>query len=118
MKPFSYSSDVTTQQHTYNYRRSRGKIVAENAFSLLKARWHKLMKRNDMYMHNIPVVAATACVLHNICEIHHDQFNDAWLVENDGHAQQPTTAFTDCHISTSDRSQQIRGALVTYFSSN
>ena len=32
MKPFSYSSDVTTQQHTYNYRISRGRMVAENAF--------------------------------------------------------------------------------------
>ena len=75
------------------------------------------MKRNDIYVHNIPVVAATACVLHNICEIHHDQFNDAWLVDNDGLAQPPTTAFRD--ISTSDsRSRQIRDALVTYFSSN
>ena len=117
MKPFSYSSDVSTQQHTYDYRISRGRIVAENAFSRLKARWHKLMKRNDMYVHNIPVVAASACVLHNIHEIHHDQFNDAWLVDDDGLAQKPTTVFRD--ISASDsRSRQIRGALVTYFLSN
>ena len=74
------------------------------------------MKRNDMYMHNAPVVAATACVLHNICEIHHDQFNDAWLVDNDGLAQPPSTVFSDIGSSDS-RSQQIRGALVTYFSS-
>ena len=42
-------------------------------------------------MHNIPVVAAAACVLHNIYEIHHDQFNDARLVDNDGLPQPPST---------------------------
>ena len=69
-----------------------------------------------MYVHNVPVVAAAACVLHNICEIHHDQFNDAWLVDNGGLAQPATTAL---EIGASDsRSRQIRGALVTYFSSN
>ena len=72
MKLFSYSSDLTMQQHTYNYRISRGRIVVENAFGQLKARWCRLMKRNDMYMHNVSVVAATASVLHNVCEIHHD----------------------------------------------
>ena len=82
MKPFSYSSDLTTQQHTYNYRISRGRIVAENAFGRLNACWRRLMKRNDMYMHYVPVVAAAACVLHKICEIHHDQFNDAWVVDS------------------------------------
>ena len=75
------------------------------------------MKRNDMYVHNVPVVAAAARVLHNICEIHHDQFNDAWLVDNDGLAQPSTTAFRDIGASDS-RSRQIRGALITYFSSN
>ena len=69
-----------------------------------------------MYMHDVPVVAATACVLHNICEIHHDQFNDAWLVDNNGLAQPPSTVFRDIGASDS-RSRQIRGALVTYFSS-
>ena len=73
------------------------------------------MKRNDMYIHNVPVVAAY--VLHNICEIHHDQFNDAWLVENDDLARPSTTAFKDVNASDS-RPRQIRGALVTYFSSN
>ena len=101
MKPLSCSSDLTTQQHTYNYRLSRGRIVFENAFGRLKARWQRLMKRNDMYMHNVLVVAATACILHNICEIHHDQFNDAWLVDNDGLTQPPTTVFRDIGASDS-----------------
>jgi len=117
MKPFSYSSELTTEQRTYNYRICRARIVAENAFGRLKARWRRLMKRNDMFIHNVPAVAAAACVLHNICEIHHDQFNDAWLVDDNGLAQPDTTVFRDINASSS-RSRQIRGALVTYFSSH
>ena len=99
-KPFPYSSDLTTQQHTYNYRISRGRIVAENAFGRLKARWRRLMKRNDMYMHNVHVAAAAACVLHNICEIHHDQFNDAWVVDMMVlHNQQPQHLETSVQVS-------------------
>ena len=76
------------------------------------------MKRNDMLIHNVPAVAAAAaCVLYNICEIHHDQFNDAWLVDDDGLAQPDTTLFRDVNASN-NRSRQIRGALVTYFASN
>ena len=100
MKPFSFNSDLTTQQHTYNYRISRARIVAENTFGRLKARWRRLMKRNDMYVLNVPVVAAAVCVLHSICEIHLDHFNDAWLVDNDGLAQPATTAFRDVSAST------------------
>ena len=88
MKPFSFSSNLTTHQRTYNYRISRARIVAKNAFGQLKARWRRLMKRNDMYVHNVPVVvaaAAAACVLLNICKIHHDQFNDLVILHN----QQP-----------------------------
>ena len=70
-----------------------------------------------MFMHNVSTVAAAACVLHLLCEIHHDQFNDAWLVDNDGLAQPDTTAFRDINASNS-RSCQIRGALVIYFSSS
>ena len=37
MKSFTCSSDLATQQHTYNYGISRGTKVAENAFGQLKA---------------------------------------------------------------------------------
>ena len=37
------------------------------------------MKRNDMCIDNIPAVITCACILHNVCELHGDSFNDAWL---------------------------------------
>ena len=100
MKPFSFNIDLTTQQRTYNYRISRARIVAENTFGRLKARWRRLMKRNNMYVLYVPVVATAVCVLHSICEIHLDHFNDAWLVDNDVLAQPATTAFRDVSAST------------------
>ena len=39
------------------------------------------MKRNDMHISHIPCVVAAACILHNICEVHGEKFNDAWLQE-------------------------------------
>ena len=79
MKPFSQITALTPQQKTYNYSISRARIVVENAYGRLKARWHRLLKRNDMKVSNIRIVIAAACVLHNICEIHGDAFNGAWL---------------------------------------
>ena len=113
----SYSSELTADRQTYNYRMCRARIVVENVFGRLKACWRRLMKRNDMFIHNVPAVAAAACVLHNICEIHHDQLNDAWLVDDNGLAQPDTSVFREVNAANS-RSRQIRGALVTYFTSN
>ena len=50
----------------YNYRVSRARIVVENAYGRLKARWRRLMKRNDMHVDHIPQVIAAACILHNV----------------------------------------------------
>ncbi|XP_065892383.1 uncharacterized protein [Dysidea avara] len=115
LKPFQHNSDLTTQQRTFNYRISRARIVVENTFGRLKARWRRLMKRNDMFVHNIPQVIAAACVLHNICEQHNQHFNDAWLQAEDTHDQPATTMYRDTSSSNSSRSRQIRNALVSYF---
>ena len=53
---------ITPQQKTYNYRISRARIVVDNVYGRLKARWHRLLKRNDMHVNKIPIVIAAACV--------------------------------------------------------
>lgn len=64
MKPFSQSGVLTTEMKQYNYRLSRAHIVVENAYGRLKARWRRLMKRNDIHINHIPNVVAVACILH------------------------------------------------------
>ena len=37
------------------------------------------MKRLDVDVMDVPELVTACCVLHNICEIHADSFNDEWL---------------------------------------
>ena len=75
------------------------------------------MKRNDMHVRHIPTVVAAACVLHNMCEVHGEKFNDSWLqdmIRSGGNSFDPPTS--TCRDGTSERPKQIRDALVHYFS--
>ena len=116
MKPFPHNSMLSNQQKTYNYRTSRARIVVENAFGRLKRIWRRLMKKNEMDVRNIPIVISACCVLHNMCEIHGDAFNDSWLRQDDTHSSQylqpPTITH---HGGTSNRPKKIRDALVAHF---
>ena len=93
----------------------RAQIVTEIAYSHLKARWCRLLKRNDMNIDNIPHVITAACVIHNICKVYHEQFNDAWL-QTEGEYDQPD-AVTSTDIPTG-LPQDIRNALIQYFQNN
>ena len=107
----------TQEQKTFNYRLSTAQIVVENAYGRLKARWCRLMKRSDMHVRHIPTVVTAACVLHNMCEVHGNKFNDSWLqdmIRSGGNSFDPLTS--TCRDGTSERPKQIRDALVHYFS--
>jgi len=60
MKPLTHPNVDTAQKRIYNYRICRGRIVVEITFGSLKARWRRLMKRNDMVVRKVPNVIATA----------------------------------------------------------
>ena len=70
------SSTLSPQQKHFNFRLSSARTVVEIAFGRLKARWRRLMKKNEMHTDHIPVVISACCILHNMCEIHGDGFND------------------------------------------
>ena len=42
-------------------------------------RWRCLSKRNDTDISDLPDLIAACCVLHNLCEIHRERFNEEWL---------------------------------------
>ena len=112
MKPFPESASTTSLQKTYNYRTSRARIVIENAFGRLKGRWRRLIKKNDMHIDNVPHLIS-ACVLHNLCEIHGDSFDSIWSTE-DEELPQRATAPTAATVSAS-QAKRIREALLQYF---
>ena len=116
MKLFAHDSNLTARQRNYNYRICRARIVVKNAFGRLKARWCRVLKRNDIHTDNIPHMIAPTCVLHNICEVHHDHFSDACLQNSDGEYDQPATVITG--EASVGSPHAIRNELVNYFQSN
>jgi len=116
MKPFPHSSTLTDQQKTFNYRLSRARVQVEIAFGRLKARWRRLSKQMDIHIDNVPHVITACCVLHNLCEVHGDTFNEEWLqdssLEDDS---EPGITDDDNHHSNDGTS--IRNLLVQYLSS-
>ncbi|XP_030042759.1 protein ANTAGONIST OF LIKE HETEROCHROMATIN PROTEIN 1 [Microcaecilia unicolor] len=69
---------LTSEQHSFNERLATARLLAEVAFTRLKGRWRCLMKHNDMDVAFLPTLIAACCTLHNICELHGDQFNPEW----------------------------------------
>jgi len=53
------------------------------------------MKRNYMNVENVPHVINAACILHNICEIHGEHFNDKWLQNGEDVYDQPESVARD-----------------------
>ena len=90
----------------------------EIAFGCLKARWRRLIKQNDLVVRNVPNIIAACCVLHSICEIHGDTFNEEWLkdIENEDSTEgaQQSTATTAC----SEDGNDTRNGLMHYFVQN
>ena len=111
MKLFPHNSAMTNNQKTFNYQLSRARIVVENAFGQLKARWRRLLRQNNMDIARVPRVVTACCILHNMCEVHGDAFVDSWL--EGARLEQPGCAATP--VITSAHSRDIRDTLVQYF---
>ena len=114
IKPFPFSSSLNSEQKRCNYRLSRARVVVEIAFGRLKARWRRLAKQIDMHVDNVPHIIAACCVLHNMCEIHHDGFNEEWLQEID-HNQPENPPNASAHLTPGTGGDQVREILMDYF---
>ena len=69
------------------------------------------MKRNDCDLSFVPTIVNACCVLHNLCEVHGDGFEDDWLQEEE---EVPTDPSSSALPSTT-RCNDIRNALCDYF---
>ena len=80
------------------------------AFGRLKEWWRRLNKKIDMHVNNVPNVVLACCILHNVCEIHGDEFNEEWLEDLD------LVQLDDTHVSTTTQDGgTVRDLLVNYF---
>lgn len=94
-KPFNY--DQTSCGHfqgracchatVFNYRLSRARRIAENAFGILTARWRILLRRVDLLPRHAEFVVLACCTLHNfLCAAREATYNPPGYADyNDEH---------------------------------
>ena len=64
------------------YQLSRARVVVECAFGRIKGRWRSLLKRSNVCVDFMSTVVTSCCILHNLCEVHKDGFDEQWLDED------------------------------------
>lgn len=67
MKPFT-GRNLTPSQESFNTYHSSARMVVENAFGRLKARWRMVSRKVDVDVSVMPHLITTACCMHNLCE--------------------------------------------------
>ncbi|XP_032809146.1 uncharacterized protein LOC116941911 isoform X1 [Petromyzon marinus] len=91
LKGFSVENP-TPEEAFFNKHISNARSVVDCAFGRLKARWKILLKRMEVNPTFVPHVVATCCLLHNLCEEHHEVFRQQWMEdveEAEGELPQP-----------------------------
>ena len=111
IKAFPDNGSLSQQQRTFNYRLSNARVIVEHSYGRLKGRWRCLLKRIDVDIGSVPTLVSACTVLHNICEIHGERFDDEWLdgVGNDGVQSNTTTNYSNDGVT-------VRDTLMNYFS--
>ena len=66
-----------------------------------------------MHIDNVPNVIAACCVLHNVCEVHGDTFNNDWLV--DVSLDQPDNSAPSLSRPSTAGGDRVRMILMDYF---
>ena len=71
------------------------------------------MKRLDVDLNKVPTVVAACCTLHNICEVHGDEFDQQWLEEP---SNQPLPQPDNPNMQTTDHADgsDVRDLCVVY----
>ncbi|XP_067206929.1 putative nuclease HARBI1 isoform X2 [Linepithema humile] len=75
--PYRDNGHLSVKQKNFNFCHSSTRMAIERAFGLLKGRFRSLLTLLDMErLDIIPKMILTCCILHNICLLRNDNFND------------------------------------------
>jgi len=73
LTPFRNNGHLSSRQKLYNKKLSSKRVVIEQAFGKLKARFRRLKFLNMFLMNEMKIIVVAACVLYNICIRHNDK---------------------------------------------
>jgi len=76
LRPFKDNGALDQHQRHYNKELSKARVVVEHAFGHTKNRWRILQKRLDDQSDRVPDTIIACCVLHNICMLRGDLYDD------------------------------------------
>ena len=114
MKAYPNNGHLTHEQKRFNYRLSKARVVVEHCYGRLKGRWRCVLKRLDVDVNDVPELVAACCVLHNICEIHREEFSDDLLEGVESQASDRGSAVASS-IQPQESAVNIRNALTSHF---
>ena len=63
-----------------------------------------------MFIDNIPTVVTATYILHNVCEVHSESFNESWLQEVEANTAFPQPGSSAARDRSGDRPKQVRDA--------
>ena len=110
-KPYVEHPGSNQKDRIFNYRQSRARMCAENAFGRLKGRWRYLMKRMDYDIDNVPNIIAACVTLHNLCEILGDQCREEWFTTDSAISSRLCNLSNCSAAQTRNRANSIRDAI-------
>lgn len=76
LTPYRDNGHLTAQQRRFNIALSSKRQVIERAFGMLKGRFRRLKYINLKTVEEICKTVVAACILHNICIVENDGFED------------------------------------------
>lgn len=75
IKGYTKNTQLTPMEESFNVYLNSGRVCVEIAFGRLKARWRRLLKRNDVHYSYVPNIISACCILHNIVQAYNERFS-------------------------------------------
>lgn len=78
IKGYTKHTQLSPIEDSFNVYLNSGRVCVEIAFGRLKARWRRLLKRNDVHYSYVSNIISACCILHNILETNNERYINAW----------------------------------------
>ncbi|XP_075530160.1 uncharacterized protein LOC142563494 [Dermacentor variabilis] len=97
------------EKRFFNYRLSRARRCAENAFGITAARWTILLRTIHLKPKNVDFVIKAACILHNFLTVHNPQSHKFTDTEDSFGVSLPPCSLgpNGCHKITQTKQKYI-----------
>ena len=94
-------------------------MTVENIFGRWKGRFRRFLKTVDMNVANLTTAVAASCIVHNLCEMSHEEVLHDWLLEvGSANAADKRNAYPVQEILEREDSSIIRDAIAEFLSSD